>query len=508
MRCKAVVGVLVVLAGCALDSGDDDGTAVSTLAKHYACQTVAAGQGFVSIPVDNATVLQSTTFTIEPSGTVDAVVGFSAGAPTGFASLATAFRLNGSGNVDARDGSTYRADQTYAYGTSVEARMIADLTTHTYSIALDTGDQYEIAHQYHFRTEQQSATHLDHLAIEVDSASGSVTVCPQAGASQGVAYSREGFYAAALQTGGAAVISDGATTLALDAHNHVRASITRGGTVAVDASGNVFLATLSGTTLSLEKLNASLVSQWKKTRTLPSGHTLVAVVADGSGGAALATQNQAAHTVYAFRFASDGAYLGSHGATGDVIALSPSAAFVGRYASGVLTLRKLSTTWATVWSKNFSGNALIDSIAAAPDGGVVFGGELSGPTNFGGSTLTPPRLSPEQTPNPGYVVRLAASGAHVFSELTNTGYIAGVATNGHWVVVSSTYYTQLHYPRLLFYSMTGEPASDAPTFDPGIGDENAHGEGRGIAISSDGHLLWQEVTSWPVVPQYPYLFAH
>jgi len=489
-----------------MPTGDGGGGGqVVSAATGYPCQTAAAGQGFVSIPVENATVLDTLTFTMQTSGTVDAVVGLSAGAPTGFTSNATAFRLNPAGDIDVRDGSTYRADSTAAYGSNVSARLIADLTTHTYSVEIDNGGVFEVAHQYHFRTEQQGVNNLDHLSVIVDSASGSVTVCPTVAASSGVRYSREGSYSVAPLTGGQAVISDGSTTtMMLDAGNHVLASIARGGRVAADGSGNVFIATLNDTTLSLEKLNSGLVSQWVKTRTLPSGHALVALAADGKGGAAIGTRNANVGSVYAFRFASDGTYLGSHGATGETIAVTPTAAVVAHWANSVLTVRELSTSWATVWSNSYAGNAAVQAIAVAPDGSVALGGNLWGPIDFGGGTLAPERLGPEQTPNDDFVVGLSPGGAFVFSQRTETNGIGGIAANGHWIVVSATYWTQFQYPRLDIFTPTGGWASDAPMIDTAFGE---HAMNREIALASDNRLWMNETVQWPVVFGFPYLLA-
>ena len=349
-RVLMCVGAAAGMSGCGVNDASSTATTAST---GYGCINVGAGEGFAYIPIEDANVLETMTFSIHTSGTVDAVVGLSAGPPTGFSSLAAIFRLDAAGDIDVRDGSGYRADFTQAYGSDTEARMIADLTTHTYSVMLSRSNQYdgnEIARQYHFRTEQQGVTHLDTLAIEVDSPTGNVSVCPGVLASRGVAYSREGLWAIAPTTAGRAAVTDGTTTMMLDANNRVLATIARGGTIGADSSGNVFVATLSGTTLSLEKLNASLVTQWTRTRTLPTGHALLSVVADGSGGAALTTRNSGAGSVYAFRWASDGTYLGSHGATGEAIAVSPTAAFVAHYANDVTSVKKLSTSWSTVWA--------------------------------------------------------------------------------------------------------------------------------------------------------------
>ncbi|MBV8755949.1 MAG: hypothetical protein JO257_01660, partial [Deltaproteobacteria bacterium] len=173
MRGAIVVGV-VMLVGCSSDGGGDSSAVVSA-STTYNCLTASAGQGFVSIPVENSTVLETLDYTIQASGTVDAVVGLSAGAPTKFASLAAIARLNSNGHIDARDGSTYRADSSPLYSTNViPLRIVADITRHRYAVE---AQGTEVAGDFQFRTEQASVTHLDHLGVIVDSPTGTVTVC-------------------------------------------------------------------------------------------------------------------------------------------------------------------------------------------------------------------------------------------------------------------------------------------------------------------------------------------
>ena len=110
----------------------------------------------------------------------------SAGPATAFNSLATAVRFNPSGVMDARDGDSYRADRSRPYSASQTqtVRDIADVTTHTFSAVVGTTDSQPLATQYHFRTQQASITHLDNIALVVDSSDGSLTVCRLSGPSR------------------------------------------------------------------------------------------------------------------------------------------------------------------------------------------------------------------------------------------------------------------------------------------------------------------------------------
>ena len=134
----------------------------------------------------------------------------------------------------------------------------------------------------------------------------------------------------------------------------------------------------------------------------------------------------------------------------------------------------------------------------------MFAGNIYSPIDFGGGVLAPEQTGQEQTANNDYVARLSASGAYVFAERTETDGVGGLATNGHWVILSATYETQFRYPRLLFYAMDGTAARDVPAFAGIDDDENAHGIGEDITLASDGHFWWQDSTLWPsVIGWYP-----
>src|SRR4029077_204578 len=71
------------------------------------CVVASAGDGFITQPVRDATVLGTVTFSAAPSAPgIDGVVGWSAGAPSRFSDLAAAVRFAPSGVIDTRDGDT------------------------------------------------------------------------------------------------------------------------------------------------------------------------------------------------------------------------------------------------------------------------------------------------------------------------------------------------------------------------------------------------------------------
>src|SRR5205814_153675 len=72
------------------------------------CVVASAGDGFITQPVSDATVVGTVTFQATPSDPgIDGVIGWSAGPPSRFSDLAAATRFAPSGVIDVRDGDTY-----------------------------------------------------------------------------------------------------------------------------------------------------------------------------------------------------------------------------------------------------------------------------------------------------------------------------------------------------------------------------------------------------------------
>jgi hypothetical protein len=455
------------------------------------CFTASAGGGFVNVPLASATGLETLSYIAYPSASnVDAVVGLSAGPATAFNSLATAVRFNPGGYVDVRDGDSYRADVQRPYDTNQQPIMaIADLSSHTYSVTAGWADSQEVARQYHFRTQQAGVTHLNNLAAIIDSTTGSVKVCLAGDQpSTGVLYSREGAWSVAPVTGGA-FISDGTVTQRVDAHGAVQASIARGGQLAADGSGNVYVASVSGTTLTVEKLSSSLASLWRATTTVPQ-YITVSIGVDASGGLLIGATTQYAQAT-TWRLSASGAWGATWTGDANAIGISGGNSFTGWSSNGTLTVTKRDPSGAVLWQRTFAGAATISSFAAVSDGGVVFGGELDAPTDFGGGSL--PTINTENGGENGFVVRLGAGGAYVFSYRTGYAYVVSVATNNHWIAVSGYERTQFYYPKFGITDMMNNFATDAPAFDTGFGE---HGRGGNVAVSADGHVWWNAEEIW------------
>jgi hypothetical protein len=146
-----------------------------------ACVTATAGSGFHNnlLPAVQTGTFTAT-FDATPSASpINSVVGLSRGAQTTFNGFATQARFNPSGDIDARNGSSYRANSTIPYhaGLKYHFRLVINIPTHRYSIFVTPPGSTEltVGTNFAFRTQQNTVTSLDHWSVE--SSSGSDTVC-------------------------------------------------------------------------------------------------------------------------------------------------------------------------------------------------------------------------------------------------------------------------------------------------------------------------------------------
>ncbi|HEY0481857.1 MAG TPA: hypothetical protein VGD37_30270 [Kofleriaceae bacterium] len=466
------------------------------------CLIATAGDGPISALLPDASVLATVTFTVTPSGPgIDAVIGLSAGPAAGFADLATGVRFAPGGVVDARDGDGYRADLARPYATTaIDFRMIADVTSHTYSV-FEGGfrDAQELARQYRFRPEQAGATHLDRLSAIVDGTEGSVTIChPHGTPSRGIAYSREGTYAVLPVANDQALVSDGATTRRLDAGGHVIAELGRGGALAADPAGNLFVARVAGATLTVESYDPGFAPRWTAMPSVPAGSTIAAIESDPAGGVRVATISRQDGTVQVTQLTAGGGLGAQRAVPGEAVALDGAQPIVAWNDAGTLRITRFDPTGAAVWSRAFAGQASITAIAVDPGHDVVFGGELVTAIDFGGGVL--PLRRTDNGPLDGFIVKLAAGGAHQFSRKTGYTLVGGIASNGSRIAVSSTEQTQFHIVHYQLFDASGAPM--VTSFDTGFGE---NGFGGAVAIGPTGRVWWNLVTQWPLFPSWPYL---
>jgi hypothetical protein len=475
------------------------------------CVVASAGDGFVTQPVRDATVVGTVTFQATPSDpAIDGVIGWSAGAPSRFSDLAAAVRFSPNGVIDVRDGDTYRADfnRTYTARASF-LRMTADLTSHTYSVFDGMSFASELARQYRFRPSPVAVTHLDHTSVIVDSPTGSVKLCSlQSVASQGVTFSREGAYAVAPLPGDASLISNGMTTQRLDAGGRTVAQLADGGELAVDALGNVFIASISnatsdGATLSIRKYDPGFAPLWTTSLNVNIGSQIQAFATDAAGEVLVGFALPSARALTAFRFSASGAFVSEMLTTGDAIGFDGDQALVAWNDSGTLRITRYRPDGGPAWSRGFTGSAAITQITADPNHEVLFGGELGSSIDFGGGAL-PLASNPDSSVN-GFFVLLSPAGDHLMSRTVGMSQVHSLASSGQNIAVSGVYRTQLHHLALKQFGTNTRPLSTGL----GAGGINAEelGDGDRVVIGPSGRLWWNLRSNFPVLSGFPYLLV-
>jgi hypothetical protein len=468
------------------------------------CLVVVAGDGFVTAPLASATVLDTLTFTATPSGTgIDAVIGLSAGPAMSVPDLATAVRLAPTGFIEARDGDVYRADVARPYTASeLGFRVIADLTSHTYSVFQGTfREAQEVARQYQFHPSQGAVIHLDWLSAIVDGGEGRVKVCqPRAAPSTGVAFSREGNWAVVPLPGKQALISDGATTRRVDAGGRTLAQLARGGELAVDVIGNVFVASVADTLLTVDKYDPSFAPRCRVIRPVLAGATIKAMTTDPTGAVLVGLTTLQDGRVTVDRFTAGCSFSSELSTPGEAVAIDDDQPIIAWNDGGTLWITRFAGSGGIVWTRAFTGSARITAMAVDPDHQVLFGGELYTAMDFGGGTL-PKRTTPEGEPLNGFLVKLSATGEHVFSRRTEYSLVGGIASNGPRIVVSSTERTQFTYLRFQMFDAVGAPIA-CTGIDPGFGE---NGQAGRVVIGASGRVWWNLETQWPLFPRWPYV---
>lgn len=475
------------------------------------CVVASAGDGFITQAVRDATVVGTVSFRATPSDPgIDGVIGWSAGEPSGFDDLAAATRFAPSGLIDVRDGDTYRADlnETYA-ARSPTFRMTSDLTSHSYSVFEGGSVAVELARQYRFRPSQAAVTHLDHLSVIVDSPTGSVTLCAlSAVASAGLAYSREGEYAVAPLPGGAAMISAGGTTQRLDADGKTVAQVADAGELAVDALGNVFVASIANVsstiaTLSVRKYDPDLALLWTSSVNLLAGSQIQRVATEASGDVLVGAAAPSDGSVTATRFAAGGAFVAELAAPGTAVGIDGDQAVVASNDSGTVRITRYNLDGSVVWTRGFTGRALITHIMGDPHHAVLFGGELIDSIDFGGGAL--PRGSTPEGPVNGFFVLLSEAGDHLMSRAVGMSDVNGLATNGENIAVSGIYRTQLQHLMMKQFGTNGRAFSTGL----GVGGLNAEelGVGGRVVVGPSGRLWWNLHSNFPILSGFPYLLV-
>lgn len=171
------------LKAIAYKGGMSDSSVSSDVYTFYPAGSIVATSGdpFKNSGFTAQTDTFTATFTAEPSSAAtDCVMGLSEGTAAWYSDLAAIVRFNPSGAIDARNGSSYQADNTISYtaNTSYDFRLVVDIGAGTYSayVTPEGGSEWAIGTDYAFRTEQSAVTSLDSWSIAITAAATGTSV--------------------------------------------------------------------------------------------------------------------------------------------------------------------------------------------------------------------------------------------------------------------------------------------------------------------------------------------
>jgi len=425
------------------------------------CLTAAAGGGFRNAQISEASGALIAHFTATPgAANMDAVVGLASGAADGYNDLAASIRFGATGRVEARDESVYRADEAmpYAAGRSYDFELIVDLPTKTYSVfvapSTSFGAYIQLARDYKLRKQQQTVTALDHVAAVVSSATGQIEACAIENRSPpGLAFAREGQYFTLPLAGGGALIADDARTQRLDGAGRTVGAVPRGGVTAVDASGNIYIASAAGGALTVSSLTGAFVPRWSRTYAATGSAMAIGVYATGEIAVAVGDGIRPGQLVQVHPDGSE--HLRHDLAQYPAMAVAlGSSDYVIAYPQGAgVAVEAHRPDGQLRWQRSWSGTFTADYMARDPSGGLVFTGTFDGAVDFGDGELEPAE-NPESPLNT-FLVALAPDGALRFSRHVLTRYPTGVASNGSRIALATVYRTQIPYMELRMFDAAG-----------------------------------------------------
>lgn len=479
------------------------------------CTTYSAGGGFGSQAFTSTATLAIADLeaTATGSAALDAVISMSRGAPTSFNHLATSVRFSTAGVLDVRDGAAYRADASvpFTLGQVRKLRIVADVPSHTFSVYVDTGNGYgyttRLAKRYAFRSTTQTLPSLDRLAAIVDGAAGQLSVCnPVVSSSTRVAYTREGGFSVVPLAGDVALASDGATTLRLSATGAVQNQIAVGGELAADQLGRAYLASVSGTQLSLGAYTDALAPIWSRVDAAPAGARVLAMGADAAGVTIALGAYGLPVTVLRYPAAGGAGAVLYTGGTHAAVAADGFA--VANATSTAYDVSVFANDGALQWTQSYPGaiGAAIHVMTLGLGGRVVLGGRFYAATTFGGATLDyyPP---PPGEPNTNtYLVGLdRATGAQLFLNRVSATQLTSAAGNGARLVVTGERVVTPIFPDLWQYDATGAQVAGQPN----TGFYEQWGRSGRVAIGASNRIYWERSMMWPLPTStpFPYLLA-
>lgn len=490
------------LALCELAVVQDDTTA-------NGCTVATAGGGFANAQLAGTSGAMIVPLLARPSAAnLDAVVGFANGAVDAFSDLAASIRFYTNGMIEARDGDTYRADQAIPYtaGAWYELHAFLDVPSKTYSVIVTqsgTGEYLELARGYRFRTQQQLAPALDRGAAVVASATGRLDACGLRNtAPPTLRFMRPGTYGTLPLPGGQALISDDTRTWKLDAAGKTLAELPLGGTSAVDASGNLYLAHAAGGTLAVRSFTSALAPRWSRTYAVTGSVAAAGVYATGALAVAVGDWSQPQQLVQIS--ASGTEQLRRDLTPSRAIAIGPSGYVLAIPSSGGTAVEARRPDGSLRWQRTWTGSFTVDHLAIDPAAGVVFTGTFWAPTDFGDGQLEP--ASNPDSPLNTFLVSLSPTGALRFSKHVYSTNPTGVASNGTRIALASTGWTQMPNMELRAFDATG-----ALVWGHGAGyPPEGLGYTGAVAIGSTGRIyanLSPKLYPGALAPPWPFLFG-
>jgi hypothetical protein len=399
------------------------GPARSLSASEPQCAFSAVGAAWVNRPLDRQTGQFFYEFEATPwNYGIDAVVGVSSGAATGYDNLAAITRFAPTGLMDARNGGGYKNDSTIQYtpGIAMRVSMAVDVGTHRYSMwaAEGTNRPWRIAGNYAFRTSQSAVTALDNAGQFADPESrGSFTVCsPQAERSgqplwAGVVQSAQ--HLAISQDGKTLIGSSTGASMVVDAATgQVLRRVSLGGLIAVAGPFYYVLDVFPETGIGddrtpyVAKLDSNWIVQWARPFT---GTGAVAMAATELRGVAVASAEGITF------YDKDGQLQWTRGPSASAVAFDEYDLIrvTGNLATGIY-VSALNPFGGVVWRHDYTSDHSITAgaITADVDGGTVFGGGFFGTVDFGGGPVS---FLNQDAGRAGYLVGLDVNGQHRYS---------------------------------------------------------------------------------------------
>jgi regulation of enolase protein 1 (concanavalin A-like superfamily) len=174
-----------VTTGLALTSHNSGSLNTSTFDHVWVdpCVVAAADGSWYNTAFNSQSGTFTATFDATPSiSPISSAVGLSLGAQTSFTGFANLVIFTTTGEIQARNGSTYAALSSipYAAGVTYHFRLAVDVPSHTYSIFVTApgGSEQTVGSNYDFRTEQNTVPSLDNWgALSNTSPGGTLSVC-------------------------------------------------------------------------------------------------------------------------------------------------------------------------------------------------------------------------------------------------------------------------------------------------------------------------------------------